>query len=33
MNDKCKTKDHAKARANLEELDIRPKLLHDGTSA
>ena len=26
MNDKWKTKDHAKARANLEELDIRPEL-------
>ena len=33
MNDKWKTKDHAKARANLEELDIRPELLPDGTSA
>ena len=26
MNDKWKTKDHAKARAYLEELDIRPEL-------
>ena len=25
MNDKWKTKDHAKARADLEELDIRPE--------
>ena len=33
MNDKWKTKDHAKARADLEELDIRPELLPDGTSA
>ena len=33
MNDKWKTKDHAKARADLEELDIRPKLRPDGTSA
>jgi hypothetical protein len=33
MNDKWKTKDHAKARANLEELDIRPELRPDGTSA
>ena len=33
MNDKWKTKDHAKARADLEELDIRPELCPDGTSA
>jgi len=33
MNDKWKTKDHAKARADLEELDIRAKLHPDGTSA
>ena len=33
MNDKWKTKDHAKARVDLEELDIRPKLRPDGTSA
>ena len=33
MNDKWKTKDHAKARANQEELDIRPELCPDGTSA
>ena len=33
MNDKWKTKDHAKARADLEELDIRPELRPDGTSA
>ena len=33
MNDKWKTKDHTKARANLEELDIRPELCPDGTSA
>ena len=33
MNDKWKTKDHAKPRADLEELDIRPELHHDGTSA
>ena len=32
MNDKWKTKDHAKARADLEELDIRPELCADGTS-
>ena len=29
MNDKWKTKDHAKARADLWELDIRTELLHD----
>ena len=33
MNDKWKTKDHAKARADLEELDIRPELHLDVTSA
>ena len=33
MNDKWKTKDHAKARADLVELDIMPKLRLDGTSA
>jgi len=33
MNDKLKSKDHAKARAGLEELDIRPELQPDGTSA
>ena len=33
MNDKWKTKDYAKARADLEELDIRPELRPDGTSA
>ena len=33
MNDKWKTKEHAKARANLEELDIRPELRPNGTSA
>ncbi|XP_066347640.1 uncharacterized protein [Miscanthus floridulus] len=33
MNDKWKTKDHAKTRADLEELDIRPELRPDGTSA
>jgi len=33
MNEKWKTKDHAKARADLEELDIRPELRSDGTSA
>ena len=33
MNDKWKTKDHAKARADLEELDIRSKLRPDSTSA
>jgi len=33
MNDKWKTKDHAKAGADLEELDIRPELRPDGTSA
>ena len=33
MNDKWKTKDHAKARANLEELGIRLELRPDGTSA
>jgi hypothetical protein len=33
MNDKWKTKDHAKARAKLEELDIRPELRHGSTSA
>ena len=33
MNDKWKTKDHAKSRADLEELDIRPELCPDGTSA
>jgi len=33
MNDKWKTKDHAKVRADLEELDIRPELRPDGTSA
>ena len=33
MNDKWKTKDHAKARADLEELDIRPELCPDGTNA
>ena len=33
MNDKWKTKDHAKARADLEELDIRLELRPDGTSA
>ena len=33
MNDKWKTKDHAKARANLEELDIRSGLRPDSTSA
>jgi hypothetical protein len=32
MNDKWKTKDHAKARADLEELDIRPELRPDGTN-
>ena len=32
MNDKWKTKDHAKARADLEELDIRPELHPDSTS-
>jgi hypothetical protein len=33
MNDKLKTKDHAKARADLEELDIRPELQPNGASA
>jgi hypothetical protein len=33
MNDKWKTKDHAKARADLEELDIRPELRPDSASA
>ena len=33
MNDKWKTKDHAKARVDLEELDIRLELHPDGTSA
>nr|ACR35372.1 unknown [Zea mays] len=33
MSDRWKTKDHAKARANLEELDIRPELYPDSTSA
>ena len=33
MNDKYKTKDHEKGRANLEELDIRPELCLDGTSS
>ena len=33
MNDKWKTKDHAKSRADLEELDIRPELRPKGTSA
>jgi hypothetical protein len=32
-NDKWKTKDLAKARVNLEELDIRPKLHPNSTSA
>ena len=33
MSDKNKTKDHAKARADLEELGMRPKLcLQEGTS-
>jgi hypothetical protein len=27
MNDQWKTKDHAKARADLQDLDIRPKLM------
>jgi hypothetical protein len=33
MNDKLKNKDHAKARADLEELDIRPELYLDSSSA
>ena len=33
MNDKYKTKDHEKGRADLEELDIRPELCLDGTSS
>ena len=33
MNDKWKTKEHAKARADLEELDIRLELRPNGTSA
>jgi hypothetical protein len=33
MNDKWKTKDHAKSRADLEELDIRPELYPDSSSA
>ena len=33
MNDKWKTKDNAKARADLKELDIRPELHPNGTSA
>ena len=32
-NDKWKTKDHAKARADLEELVKRPELRPEGTSA
>jgi hypothetical protein len=33
MNDKRKTKDHEKGRADMEDMDIRPQLRHDGTSA
>ena len=33
MNDKGKTKDHEKGRADMEDMDIRPELRHDGTSA
>ena len=33
MNDKYKTKDHVKGRADLEELDIRPELCLDATSS
>jgi hypothetical protein len=33
MNDKWKTKDHGKARADLEELDIRPELCPNSSSA
>jgi hypothetical protein len=33
MNDKWKTKDHEKARADLEELDIRPELCPKSSNA
>ena len=33
MNDKWKIKDHAKVRADLEELDISPEFHPNGTSA
>ena len=33
MNGKWKTKDHAKGRSNLEELNIRPELCPNSTSA
>ena len=33
MSDKHKTKDHAKVRADLEEMDIRPELYLNGTSS
>jgi len=33
MNDQCKTKDYEKARAGLHDLDIRPELVLDNTSA
>ena len=33
MNDKYKTKDHVKGRADLEEFDIRPELCLDATSS
>ena len=33
MSDKHKTKDHAKVRADLEEMDIRPELHPNGTSS
>ena len=33
MNDKGKTKDHVRAQDDMEHMDIRPELCHDGTSA
>ena len=33
MNNRNKTKDHERARADLEDLDIRPELYPDGNSA
>jgi hypothetical protein len=33
MNGQWKTKDHAKARADLEDLDIRPELILNGIIA
>ena len=33
MNNRNKTKDHQRARADLEDLDIRPELYPDGNSA